>query len=74
VCACCWGLAYFACMHELSVRLCGCAANTCLLVCLLLLRACICKPLSVVHAAMHGEGRGRERWEVGPAVVVACER
>jgi hypothetical protein len=23
---------------------------------------------------MHGEGRGRERWEVGPAVVVACER
>jgi hypothetical protein len=23
--------------------------------------------------AMHGEERGRERWEVGPAVVAACE-
>jgi hypothetical protein len=24
-------------------------------------------------AAMHGEERGRERWEVGPAIVAACE-
>jgi hypothetical protein len=22
---------------------------------------------------MHGEKRGRERWEVGPAIVAACE-
>ena len=26
--ACCWGLACFACMHELSVCVCGCNADT----------------------------------------------
>ena len=26
--ACCWGLACFACMHELSICVCGCNADT----------------------------------------------
>ena len=42
--ASCWGFACFACMHKLSVCMCGCIADTYSLVCLLLLRACICEP------------------------------
>jgi hypothetical protein len=29
--------------------------------------------LAARAAAMHGEGRWRKRWEVGPVVVAACE-
>jgi hypothetical protein len=92
-------LVLHACMSYLYVCMCGCTADTCLLVlCMLVVHACcLCALLICVLndksgccfsgcfvllyllriyecvVAMHGEERERERWEVGPAVVAACE-
>jgi hypothetical protein len=70
---------FYACMSYLYVCMCGCTTGICLYACMVngkcgWLSAYVLTLLYLLLLAIATrEGESREKWEVGPAVVEACE-